>query len=73
VNLVADKIYPDRIEIQFAILFFATIIQGIILFFIAIVSQQTSPSILSLLIEGLYNGIFGILIWRLLKALYMFS
>jgi len=72
VNLVSQKIYPGRIEIQFAILFFATIIQGIILFFIAVVSQQTYPSALSLLIEGLYNGIFGVLTWRLLKAFNLF-
>ena len=68
VNLVAHKIYPNRIEIQFAILFLATLINGIILFLIAIVFQQTYLAVFSLVIEGLYNGILGALIWRLLRA-----
>ncbi|MDI6752658.1 MAG: rod shape-determining protein MreD [bacterium] len=69
VNLISQKIYPNKVEIQFVILFFATLIQGIILFFVGIVFQQSFPSISSLLIEGLYNGIFGVLTWRLLKAM----
>ncbi|MFH0774219.1 MAG: rod shape-determining protein MreD [bacterium] len=69
VSLASQKIYPNRVEIQFAILFLATLINGIILFFIAVAFQQALPSVLSLLIEGLYNGIFGVLTWRLLKAI----
>lgn len=68
VNLVSQKIYLHRIEIQFAILFLATLINGMILFFVGIVFQQAYPSIFSLLIEGLYNGILGVLVWRLLRA-----
>ena len=68
IHLVSQKIYLHRTEIQFVIFFLATLINGIILFLIGIAFQQALPSVFSLFIEGLYNGIFGVLAWKLLKT-----